>query len=422
MKNQRIAYLVSRFPAVSHTFILREVRGLRALGFDIRPFSINAPDRALSAMSAEEFDETRRTFYVKAAGLESALAAHAWALTHQPGSWFKGLAATWNLRSAFGIGKGLAYFTEALMIGRELSRHGVRALHVHFASAAASVGLIARHAFDLQLSMTVHGPDEFDAVERHALSQKVAGAHAIVCISQFVRGQLMRLSDPSHWHKMSIVRLGVDPLRHVPPASRPDKESPEILCVGRLAPAKGQRLLLEAVARLRDQGIRVRLTLVGAGPDADGLKARCQELGLQTRVTFTGALDEAQVLKRMQDADIFALPSFAEGIPVVLMEAMACGLPCVTTPVNGIPELVTHGVNGLLCAPSDIDALVSAFQMLLHSTALRQQLGQAGRHRVESQYHLVRNVETLAATLQAQAQPAVGQITSPRLATSIQGN
>ncbi len=414
MKPTRIAYLVSRYPAVSHTFILREVRQLRELGFDIVPMSVNSPDRALSDMNADEFEETRRTFYLKSAGLEAAAATLAWALTHRPVACLKGLMAAWRLRKSFGLVKSLAYGVEAAMVVREMQRQGTEHLHVHFASAAASVALLAQQAFGIRLSMTVHGPDEFDNVVGQALAQKVAAADAIVCISDFARAQLMRLSEPRHWGKLSVARLGVDLTHHVPAASttasvftattpaRP--RAPHMLCVGRLTPAKGQRLLLQAFAALPSDLAHTVLTVVGAGPDDADLQTLARELGIAHRVTFTGAQSEAQVLAHMQSADLFCLPSFAEGIPVVLMEAMACAVPCLSTTACGIPELVGHGEHGLLVRPGDVFGLTVAMVSLLRDTALRQRMGRAGRAQVSALYDLNRNIHDLADTLRQMPQ------------------
>lgn len=419
MTTTRIAYLVSRYPAVSHTFILREVRRLRALGFDIQPISVNSPDRALADMSADEFDETRRTLYLKAAGAESAAAALCWAATRRPVAFARGLAAAWRQRGAFGLPKALAYFVEATMVAREMARQDTDHLHVHFASAAASVALVAREAFGMRLSMTVHGPDEFDDVKGQALPAKIAAADTIVCISEFARAQLMRLSDPCHWDKISVVRLGVDPQRHVP-ATQPvrDPQAPSILCVGRLTPAKGQRLLLRAFAALPADLSGATLTLVGGGPDEAALHRLAGELGIDGRVFFTGAQTESEVLAHMQRADLFCLPSFAEGIPVVLMEAMACGLPCVTTTACGIPELVGSGDHGVLVRPGDTEATSNALASLLRDPALRDRMGRRGRARVQTLYDLDRNVIALAAALRRV--PAAGTAPADAAVLSLQ--
>lgn len=392
----RMAYLVSRYPAVSHTFILREVMQLRQHGFDIEVASINAPDSAEQDMGTEESGEAGRTYYVKRHGIIGAIVAHLHGL-RRPAAWLRGLhfalgLGGWNLqRKAY----GLFYFTEALMLARWMEGHGVKHLHVHFASAAANVALVLKQFEPIGLSLTVHGPDEFYDAPGQWLPEKIAAADFIVCIGAYARSQLMHLSPASQWHKFEICPLGVDPERYVP-VRRPVAARPfTILCVGRLTPAKGQRILIEACRQLHQSGRQLHLVLVGSGPDEEQLREAVAAHGLQSVVRFTGALNQAEVRAWYSRADAFALASFAEGIPVVLMEAMASGIPCVSTRITGIPELIRDGEDGLLVTPSDIDELAAALARLMDDNPLRHYLGRSGRARVQQKYNLTRNVERL---------------------------
>ena len=391
----RLAYLVSAYPAVSHTFILRELQGLRARGLQIVTASINRPDRALGAMEAAERQEAHDTYCLKADGVVGALRALAYWTWTAPGALLRTLRMGLAMGCAGCWWRGLAYAVEAAMVARWMRREQTRHLHVHFGNMGASVGVLARTLDGCHLSLTVHGPDEFDDVPGQQLALKMAQADAVVCISQFAIGQLMRISQPGDWPKLRLCRLGVDPslfrftLR--------DAGSPaRLLCVGRLTPAKGQVLLIQACARLREAGMDFRLTLVGAGPDRALVEATVAALGLQGRVGLTGALSQQAVRDEFARADIFVLPSLAEGIPVVLMEAMSCGLPCVTTPVNGIPELVESGVTGLLTRPGDVDALAEALARLIKDPALRHRLALAARDKVAAEFDLDRNIDALA--------------------------
>lgn len=397
----RLAYLISRYPAVSHTFILREVRQLRELGFDIEVASINAPDRAASDMTADEIEESRRTYYLKRHGMGGALLAHlsAWGdpLGYLRGLLFALSLGGWNLKQVL---FGLFYFTEALMIGRWMREHRLNHLHVHFATAAANVGMILKRTRAIGLSLTVHGPDEFYDAPGQWLKQKIAAADFIVCIGRFARSQLMQLSPSCHWHKFEISPLGVDPERYAPLSSDRKNRPFELLCVGRLTPAKGQQILLDACKQLAAAGRDFRLVMVGTGPDEASLKAATTAHGLNERVLFTGALNQEDVRKRYAQADLFVLPSFAEGIPVVLMEAMASGLPCVTTRITGIPELIRDGEEGLLVTPSDSSELASTLARLMDDHELRRRLATAGRQRVQRDFNLRRNITRLADLLQ----------------------
>ena len=391
-----LAYLVSRYPSVSHTFILREVQCLRALGLRVEVASVNEPDRLPEHMTDGEREESLSTYGIKRHGVRGALAALAWAATTRPTALLR------TLREAFGHGRGamrlyaLAYAVEAMMVTRWMARRGLQHLHVHFGNEAALVGVLAKTLGGVGLSLTIHGPDEFDDVPGQRLRQKVEAADRVVCISQFGRSQLMRLTVPTQWAKLQLCRLGVDPARFVPKTPASAAGPVQLLSVGRLAPAKGQLLLLQACALLKSEGKAFTLRLVGDGPDRSRLEQAVRHHQLADCVQFTGALNQAEVRAELAGADAFVLPSLAEGIPVVLMEAMASGVPCVTSPVNGIPELIEHGQTGLLATPGDAQALADQLRQLMSDAALRQRLAHAGRAKVERAFHLADNVARLA--------------------------
>lgn len=398
-----LAYLVSEYPAFSHTFILHEILRLKARGFEIRVASINDSDRDPSRFTDNEAREAALTYYVKRDGAVGALRALACALRTRPAGVLRGLWYAVRLgRADLGlIVYHLFYFIEALMVGRWMMDQGLRHLHVHFATPASTVGLICRRIFPIGFSFMVHGPDEFYDVSRYRLAEKIAGADFVLTIGAFSRSQLMKLSPPSQWHKFEPCPLGVDP-EMFPPVGQRDAVGPvEIICVGRLVPAKGQHILVRAMKRLVDGGVEARLRLVGDGPDRPSLEREARELGLDGVVLFEGAVNQDRVRELYRHADIFALASFAEGIPVVLMEAMAMEIPCVTTFITGIPELIENGRHGLLVAPSDDIALADALARLARDPGLRRQLGAAGRERVMDKYHLDRNTGHLAEVFRA---------------------
>ncbi len=390
-----MGYLVSRYPAVSHTFILREIQQLRALGHRIHTASINPPDRAVAAMDAAERSEADATYCIKADGAWGALKALAQALWQSP---LRVVRLLWTVRQ-LGLGsKGLAYAAEALMVARWMRAHQVARLHVHFGNAGATVGVLVKSLTDCHLSYTIHGPDEFDDVSGQKLALKMQHADAVVCISQFARGQLMRISRPTDWPKFKLCRLGVDPLlfNFAPRPQRTCREGTvRLLCVGRLTPAKGQVVLVQACAVLRELNLDFHLTLVGEGPDRGRIESEIARHRLGGQVRLTGAVGQAEVRQALGSADIFVLPSFAEGIPVVLMEAMASGVPCVSTPVNGIPELIAHRRTGLLATAGDVHSLVTELETLIREPALRAHLAQAARTKIEGDFDLQQNVRAL---------------------------
>lgn len=392
----RIAYLVSRYPAISHTFILRELQGLRALGHQILTASINPPDRPVSAMEGYELQEAQSTFFVKAQGASGALAALGyWALRY-PARLLATLAMGWRLEKRGRRLHGLAYAAEAALVARWMRQHQLQHLHVHFGNAGATVGVLVKQLMACHLSLTIHGPDEFDDVYGQHLPEKMKQADRVVCISQFARGQLMRISHPDHWSKMEVCRLGVDPAQFQYQPRNVDHKPVRLLCVGRLSPAKAQILIVQACARLRDEGLDFSLTLVGDGPDRARIEGAIAELGLQGHVHLSGALNQLAVREQFAQADIFVLASLAEGIPVVLMEAMSSGVPCVSTPVNGIPELIEHERSGLLAMPGDVDSLVVQLRRLITDPGLRQRLAEAAHAKVQADFDLNRNVAQLS--------------------------
>ena len=394
-----LAYLVSRYPSVSHTFIMREVLGLRALGMRIDVASVNPPDRNTAQMTAEERAEADATYGIKQHGVRGALAALAWAAATRP------LALLRTLAQAGRFGRGLkrlyalAYAVEAAMVVRWMAGRGLRHLHVHFGNEAATVGVLVKTLSGVGLSLTIHGPDEFDDVPGQYLRAKIAAADGVVCISQFGRSQLMRLAAPAHWAKLQLCRLGVDPASFVPPTRARATGPLRLLCVGRLTPAKGQLLLVQACAQLLREDLPFELTLVGDGPDRARLETAVRRHGLQRQVRFAGSLNQREVQAELACADAFVLPSLAEGIPVVLMEAMASGVPCISCPVNGIPELIDHGQSGLLATPGDVPDLTAQLRRLFRDAGLRQHLATQGRTKVEQHFQLDHNVARLSAIL-----------------------
>lgn len=389
-KNIELAYLISRYPSISHTFILREVAELRKLGFVIRPASINPPDRPDVGLTEAERAEAQSTWYVKAQGVGGAFAALLATTLNQPAGLWRGLKLALRIGGAEPrrLAKHLAYLVEAAMIGQWMRREKLTHLHVHFATPAAMVGLLTKTVFGIGYSFTVHGPDEFYDAPGYALTEKILGADFVACISHYARSQMMKLSPVSEWPKFEVCRLGVDPERFSPADRVAEPGRFNVVCVGRLVSAKGQHILLEALAVLKSRDRTPHLTLVGDGPDRASLEAHTQRLGLGELVQFTGAVNQDAILKFYGQADAFVLPSFAEGLPVVLMEAMAMGIPCVTTQITGVPELIRDGEHGLLVAASDVGGLADAIEQLMDDPALCRRLADAGRERVLQDYVL----------------------------------
>ena len=388
----RIAYLLSQYPAVNHVFMLREVRLLRKQGFEIHVASIRPPDRDLGALTSVEHQETQSTNYIRSMPVGRLVAAHGYTLLARPARYLGGAVRGWRLAGF----KGLLYFGEAVAVGDWMRRKRLPHVHTHY---AATVGLLISHIFPVTLSITFHGPGEFVNPAGSHLGEKVAASLFSCAISRYGASQLMAVAKCTDWPKLEITPLGVDLEEFSPRPFRPAPSPFQMVSVGRLAPVKGQHVLIAAVERLAKSGHCFVLRLAGDGPDLPALQQDVHARGLSECVIFEGNLNQDQLRGLYRQSDVLVLPSFAEGLPVVLMEAMAMAIPCVASWVDGIPEIITHEVDGLLIPPGDAEALANAIARLMDDVDLRQMLGQRARAKVLEKFNLERNVARLAAVL-----------------------
>ncbi len=397
----RIAYLVSQYPAASHTFIRREVMGLRALGFNVDTFSVRPP-AGVSKLAAVDQRETEATWYVLPAEPGRVVRSHARALLKRPRAYASTLKRALGHRAP-GLRAFLwsaFHFVESIDLASELERREIEHLHNHFANAGANVGYLAAHYLQLTWSLTLHGTSEFDYPAGLLLAEKIEAARFVACVTHFGRAQAMRIVDPKHWHKFRIVRAGIEP----PLVGSPRPAAPpraRLVCVARLSPEKGHAGLIQAVAALIKEGLDLELELLGDGPDTARIEAQIRELGLADRVHMRGQVPEEQALLAMSGATAVVLASFMEGLPVVLMEALALGVPVVAPCVAGIPELIEHGVSGLTFPPGDWDALARVLRQLLADADLRARLALEGQRRVEAEFFVERSITPLVAALRA---------------------
>lgn len=391
-----IAYVVGRYPAVSHTFILREVTALRERGVEVIPISIHrAP--ADDLLSDADRREAARTLAVLPPDPKRFVSAHLRALVRRPGGYLRGFRTAWQLArpGVRGHTWALLYFLEAGVVWAECRRHGVRHLHAHHLNQASDTALLAVEIEGHDnlgrprwtWSFTMHGPTELVDVSAFRVAEKTRSAAAVACISDFARAQLMPFLAPADWAKLHLVRCGllVDEWRATGARDDAD-ERLRILCIGRLVPVKAHGLLLEATRKLIDRGIATHTTLIGEGPQRRELEEAVRRLALTDAVDLLGAVSQDDLRRHLVDADVFALSSTAEGLPVVLMEAMAMSLPVVATNVAGTTELVQDGVNGLVVPPGRSDLLADALERLARSPELRREFGRQGREMVASNF------------------------------------
>jgi glycosyltransferase involved in cell wall biosynthesis len=275
---------------------------------------------------------------------------------------------------------------EGVRLVREMRRRDLRHVHVDMANNGAMTALLAT-VFDpgLTYSVTVHGPSVFFNIDRNRLGAKVEGALFTRCISNFCRGQVMTWADPDGWDRLHIVHCGVDPEVFSPRPVREDGPF-RMLTVGRLAPVKGYEITLQACARLEEEGVDWRLAMIGDGPSRARLSKMAADLGIADKVTFHGAVGQDEIVHHFDRADALVVSSFLEGVPVVLMEAMAKELAVIATRIAGIGELVEEGVSGLLVDASSVDDLAAAMARLAAEPERLRDYGRAGRKRVLEEF------------------------------------
>ncbi len=417
----RIGYVLNQYPAISHSFILREVRALRELGIDIDTYSIHRSDPA-HLLSEHDREEYGRTYALRPVSARALVTAHLLAFRDRPHTYLRTLLKSlWRgRRDARELAWQLFYFLEAVPIWVEVRRAGLRHVHAHFTNPAGDVAMIVAGLWNederSSWSFSAHGAD-IQETDQTLLAAKIRSAGRVVCVSDYGRSQLMAIVEPEQWPKISVVHCGVDtesfPARRVESrAGRPLR----ILNVGRLVPVKGQSVLLEAVAKVRQRGLDVAVTIVGDGPLRDSLRDAARHLGVENSVEFTGSVGQDDIAAHYRNADLFCLPSLREGVPVVLMEAMASGVPVIASGIMGIPELVEDGVTGLLVPPGRADALADAIVRLAGDDELYDRLVTDARGRIEAEFEMSGCARQLASVLADAITEAGRQLVTPTAA------
>ncbi|MEA5571259.1 glycosyltransferase [Calothrix sp. UHCC 0171] len=396
----KIAYLINKYPKVSHSFIRREIAALEKIGLSVARFSIRSCESEL--VDPKDKLEFQKTQIVLGTGLLGLLVNLFSLAIFKPFSIFRSmrLALKIGWKSDAGVLRHLVYLAEACVLWRWLQREQVTHLHAHFGTNPTTVAMLCNAIGGVSYSFTVHGPEEFDRAENIALTEKINRAKFVVAICSFGRSQLYRWCDYQQWHKIHLVRCGVDEEYFNQPEiflSDIPADIPNLVCVGRLCEQKGQILLLQAVKRLAEEGLDLVLTLVGDGELRSQIEALICDYGLGEQVKITGWASGTQVQKYITNARALILPSFAEGLPVVLMEAFALHRPVVSTYVAGIPELVQSDVNGWLVPAGSVEELTSAIRQVLQMQPDElNRMGRAGTISVTEKHNVLQEAQKLA--------------------------
>ena len=390
-----LAYLCGEYPRATDTFIQREIAALRRAGLRIETISVRRP--ALREQgTAEQEQERRQTHYLLPCPPWELAAAHLGLLFRSPGRYWRAVRLALTVRSPGwrALVYQFFYFAEAGMVAARMRQQGLSHLHNHAPDSSGYVAMLAAELAGLTYSMTIHGFGILSEPARWRLKEKIERALFTICISQYARSQAMLWSQRSCWPSLHVVHCGIEP-ESAPPRQH-EGVGRRLLFVGRFDHVKGLPLLLEAFAILTARDAHLHLDLIGDGPERADLEAMAEELGLKERVTFHGYHSQAELRRDYAAADLFVLTSFVEGIPVVLIEAMAQGVPVLAPRITGIPELVEDGVSGMLYTPGDVDELAAKAELLLNDADLRNRCVEAGRQTVARQFNLAAECERLA--------------------------
>lgn len=402
----RVAYFVNQYPKVSHTFIRREIAALERLGVTVSRFALRGWDAEVKG--EEDLAERKRTRHVLHEGLPVMLArAVMYALRH-PGRAWQALRCAWDVsrRAERPWPYHLMYFAEACTLVQWLAQERVDHVHAHFGTNSTEVVMLAHLLGGPRYSFTVHGPEEFDKPRFLHLDRKIRHAAFVVAISSYGRSQLLRWLPAEEWPKVKVVHCALEkPFFADVQALRPSL-APRLINVGRLCAQKGQLLLIEAAAELHRQGVPFELVLAGDGEMRAPIEQAIQRHGLQSQVRITGWIESATVREELLAARALVLPSFAEGLPVVIMEAMAVGRPVITTRIAGIPELVREGQDGWLVPAGSQADLVLAMRECLQADEVRlTEMGCSANARVRERH----DADVEAARLKALMDAVAGQ-------------
>lgn len=398
----RITHFINQYPKVSHTFIRREIMALERQGFQVQRIALRGWDEQL--LDADDVNEQSLTQYVLKQGLLGLVWSTLCIKLQHPVRFFRAFicAMKMGIRADRPIPYHFIYLLEACQTLRLMQQFKSQHIHAHFGTNPSEIAMLVHILSGIPYSFTVHGPEEFDRPQFLKLKQKIEKSKFVVAISSFGRSQLQRWVDYVHWPKIKVVHCGLEPSFYqgvIPDNSSSNK----LVCVGRLCEQKGQLLLVEAAKQLAEQGVDFELVLAGDGELRQPIEALIQQYKLGSQIRITGWISSAQVRDYLLEARAMVLPSFAEGLPVVIMEAMSLKRPVISTYIAGIPELVESKKSGWLVPAGDVTALADAMKNALAASANElSTMGETAFLRVTKRHHIDIEAEKLATWIRTQ--------------------
>jgi len=406
----KIGYLTNQYPKVSHSFVRREIQALERQGVEIKRYSVR--DSAESLIDQQDIAEHKITTTLLNYSIPLIAKLVFKNFIKKPIQLLKLFLKTLSLgvNTESGIIKHLIYLVEAVLLAELLQKDNIQHLHAHFGTNSTTVAMLACKLVDIPFSFTVHGPEEFDKPAFISLPYKIKQAAFVVAISSFGRSQLFRLVENEYWHKIKIVHCGLEPAFFEQTSTEntePSASKNTMVCIGRLCEQKGQVLIVEALNILHKSDVDFHLTLVGDGEMRKGIEEKIKQYNLTDKVTIAGWMTSDQVKEQINKAKFTLLPSFAEGLPVVLMESMSLRKPAISTYIAGIPELITHNENGWLVPAGDIQALAETIKNVLNLSAEEIKIiGERSRTSVIERHH----IDTEATKLKSHFEASVSNI------------
>jgi len=401
----RVAILVSEFPKLTETFVLYEALELKKLGFRVAIYPLRKTSEKVR--HAEAHENHIRVINFGWLDISVFKANVRWILS-QPsryfGTWWRVIFANRKCRKY--VTGAILFYPKAVAMADRARSMGIEHVHAHFASHPAMAAWVIHQLTGLSYSFTAHGTDLH--VHQDMLKQKAENAAFAVTISHYNRTFISGQCGEQIAQKFNVIHCGVDPSIFTSrPGSSQSTQPLRIVSVASLRRVKGHRYLLYACAELARRGIDFQCRLIGDGGQKHALRAQIKTLHLENRVTLEGPQPRDEIIRILGDSDVFVLTSIQtssgsrEGIPVSLMEAMACGLPVVASRLSGIPELVEDGVSGYLVTPGNPRSIAKALVVLAADSQMRIRMGRSGRRMVMKQFNLTANAATLAGEIRA---------------------
>jgi glycosyltransferase involved in cell wall biosynthesis len=394
-----IAYITHSFPLLTETFVYREVFGLKRQGFRVETFAIWKPDKNKLSQEARHLVES--SYYVFPISWPRFFRSHLYFLCTRPRKYLTTLlfVLTRKGESVRNRRRVFFHFCDAVYLATEMKRLDIRHIHAHFAINAATIALVISRLLDITFSFTAHNSFFIDRV---ILKEKIRAAQFIIAISEFSRQFLTKLApNDSVGDKIHIVHCSLSPDDFAPPDPKPVNDVPVLLFVAQLAERKGAPVLIEACRILAERGMTFRCVIIGDGPQRTLVEQLIEQYALQRVIELTGVVFQEHLKEYLRQADVFVLPCLTasngdqDGIPVVLMEAMAMEIATISTYVSGIPELIEDGQSGFLVKEKDPVALADGIQRLLEDDELRHKLAKNGRQKIIREFNIHKNAEQL---------------------------